>query len=151
MRRSVIETVMGAVVLLVAGVFLAFAYNATDFSTSGGYSVTAKFNSVDGLTLGSDVRIGGVKIGSVTGARIDPQLFQAEVEMSIRKEVRVPVDSQVSVVSDGLLGGKFVKIDPGRKGELAEDGSTLPNTKDVLALEDLLGKAIFLVTGEDPQ
>ncbi len=84
MKRNVIETVLGAVVLLVAGVFLLFAYNSADLRPVAGYQVTARFNAVDGLTVGSDVRVGGIKVGSVVGQAIDIADYRAVVTMSIK-------------------------------------------------------------------
>ena len=79
MKRNIIETVLGGVVLLVAGLFLVFAYLGSDVRSVEGYNVTAKFDAIDGLSLGSDVRIGGVKIGSVVDQKVDTEDFQAVV------------------------------------------------------------------------
>ena len=149
MRRSVIETVLGAVVLLVAGLFLVFAYNSSDLKPVNGYEVSTRFNSIDGLTVGSDVRIGGVKIGSVIDQYIDPELYQAVVRLSLRQDVRLPDDTQLAVSSNGLLGGKYVKVTPGSSDTQVADGGEFTNTKDVLSLEEMLGRVIFLVTDED--
>jgi phospholipid/cholesterol/gamma-HCH transport system substrate-binding protein len=146
MRRSMIETIMGAVVLIVAGLFLYLAEEATDFAQGGGgYELTARFNAVDGLTLGSDVRLGGVKIGTVTSQRIDPELYQAVITARIEEGVRIPEDSQASISSDGLLGGMYLKIEPGTADTLLAGGDEITDTKDVVKLEDLLGRAIFLI------
>ena len=150
MRRSVIETVLGAMVLLVAAVFLIFAYTSSDLKPVLGYQVTARFNSIDGLTVGSDVRIGGVKVGSVVAQEIDQEAYQAVVDFTVRPEIRLPEDTQVSVTSSGLLGGKYLKLDPGGADAMVGNGGELGNTKDVISLEELLGKVIFLVTDESP-
>ena len=100
MGRNLVETVMGAVVLLIAGFFLIFAYNSSDLRPVSGYQVTARFNSVEGLQEGSDVRIGGVKVGSVTRQRLDPETFQAVVTMTLMKSVRLPTDSIASITGD---------------------------------------------------
>lgn len=149
MNRSVIETIMGAVVLLVAGFFLLFAYETTDLRVGGGYELTARFNAVDGLTLGSDVRVGGVKVGSVIDQGIDQELYQAVVTLALRPEVRLPADSRAVIASDGLLGGRYVKIEPGSATDLLADGDSFGQTEDAIALEELLGRVIFLVTGEE--
>ncbi|MDH5411718.1 MAG: outer membrane lipid asymmetry maintenance protein MlaD [Alphaproteobacteria bacterium] len=148
MKRNVIETVLGAVVLLVAGVFLAFAYTSADLRPVAGYKITARFNAVDGLTVGSDVRVGGVKIGSVIGQSIDLESYKAVVSMSIRPDIGLPEDSVASVSSEGLLGGKYVRIDPGASDKRLADGSDLSKTRDIVSLEEMLGKVIFLVTDE---
>lgn len=148
MKRNVIETVLGGVVLLVAGVFLAFAYTSADLRPVAGYKLTARFNAVDGLTVGSDVRVGGVKIGSVVEQRIDPERYQAVVVMTIRPDIRLPEDSVATVSSEGLLGGKYIRIDPGASEERLTDGSQFAETRDIVSLEEMLGKVIFLVTDE---
>ncbi len=148
MKRNVIETVLGAVVLLVAGVFLAFAYSSADLRPIAGYKITARFNAVDGLTVGSDVRVGGVKIGSVVGQSIDLESYQAVVVMSLRPDISLPDDSVASVSSEGLLGGKYIRLDPGGSEKHLADGSELAETKDIVSLEEMLGKVIFLVTDE---
>jgi len=148
MRRNVIETVLGAVVLLVAGVFLAFAYNSADLRPVAGYKVSARFNAVDGLAVGSDVRVGGVKIGSVVDQSIDMESYQAVVVMSIRPDIGLPEDSVATVSSEGLLGGKYIRIEPGASEKHMADGSTLAETRGIVSLEEMLGKVIFLVTDE---
>jgi len=148
MKRNVIETVLGAVVLLVAGVFLAFAYSSADLRPVAGYKITARFNAVDGLTVGSDVRVGGVKIGSVVGQSIDLETYQAVIVMSIRPDIGLPEDSVATVSSEGLLGGKYVRIDPGASEKHLAGGGDLTETRDIVSLEEMLGKVIFLVTDE---
>ncbi|MDJ0947343.1 MAG: outer membrane lipid asymmetry maintenance protein MlaD [Alphaproteobacteria bacterium] len=148
MGRSLVETVMGAVVLMIAGFFLVFAYNTSDLRPVEGYPILAKFNAVDGLEDGSDVRMGGVKVGSVTDARIDPMDYRAVVTMSIQSELKLPTDTTASVSSDGLLGGKYVELKPGNAAETIPTGGEIGRTEDVVDIEALLSKAIFLLSEE---
>lgn len=148
MRRNIIETVLGAVVLIVAGFFLVFAYNSANLGQVSGYTLTARFNAVDGLTEGSDVRVGGIKVGSVVSQTVDLQDYRAVVTMTIRPEIRLPEDSIAAVSSEGLLGGKYIRLEPGSSGSALQDGAEIRNTKDIVSLEELLGKVIFLVTDE---
>lgn len=148
MKRKIIETLMGGVVILVAALFLVFSYGITDLRAPGGYDVSAKFNSIDGLTVGSDVRIAGVKVGTVIGESLDQEDYTAVVHMRIRPDVELRDDTVVRISSAGLLGGKYVKLEPGYSGEPVRHGGQLADTKDVISLEELLGKVIFLVTGE---
>lgn len=151
MTRNVIETVLGAVVIVVAAIFLGFAYFSSDLRPVAGYTIRAKFNAIDGLAVGNDVRIGGVKVGTVVGAALDPQDYRAVVTMTVRPEVKLPKDTTVKIASEGLLGGKYVKLEPGNDAETVADGGALTKTRDVVSLEELLGKVIFLVTDESPR
>jgi phospholipid/cholesterol/gamma-HCH transport system substrate-binding protein len=149
MNRRFAETAVGAVVVAIAAWFLVFAYNSGDFRPVAGYALTAKFNSVGGLAPGNDVRIGGVKIGSVLDQRIDAADFRAVIVFSVRSDLKLPEDTVAAITSDGLLGGKYLRLEPGSaKAMLAANGA-LKNTRDALSLEDMLGRAIFLLSEGD--
>lgn len=148
MQRSAIETVMGAVVLVVAAFFIVLAYNTTDIKPVDGYQLLARFNAVDGLAIGSDVRIGGVKVGSVVDQYIDQELYQAVVSFSIQDQIQLPADSVASINSSGLLGEKYLAIAPGRDSNVLAEGEAISKTKDVVSLEELIGRVIFLVNEE---
>jgi phospholipid/cholesterol/gamma-HCH transport system substrate-binding protein len=137
---------MGGVVLLVAGFFLVFAYSLADLGAVKGYTVQASFLSVGGLANGGEVRINGIKVGSVIDQAIDPASFNAVVHMSIRPDIHLPVDTVAAIASDGLLGGKFVKLDPGHSGQTIAPGGTIANTKNFKSLEEMVGEIIFLAT-----
>jgi phospholipid/cholesterol/gamma-HCH transport system substrate-binding protein len=143
-----VETVLGAVVLVVAVVFVIYAYDASNIRAVDGYEVTAKFYGVDGLTEGSDVRVGGVKVGTVTGLRIDFEAYQAVVTMSVTPDLKLATDTRASVTGEGLLGGKYIMLEPGSGEEMIADGGEITDTKDVVSVEVLLGKAIFLLSEE---
>ncbi len=147
MRRNAIETVMGAVVLLVAGVFVFFAYDMAQVKAVEGYEVTALFYKIGGLNEGSDVRISGIKVGTVIDHNLDSESFDARVRMSITREVKLPVDTVASIASEGLLGGKYVRLEPGTDKSYINDGGTITKTKDFRSLEDQVGEIIFLATG----
>ena len=146
MKRNPIETVLGAVVLVIAGMFMAFAYTTADIQAITGYGVTAKFIKVGGLETGSDVRISGIRVGTVTGQSLDPATFQATVAMSISGDVKLPQDTEAAIVSDGLLGGKYVNLIPGKATQAMADGGVIAKTRDFQSVEDLVGEIIFLAT-----
>ena len=150
MRRNLIETIMGAVVLLVAGFFLAFAYTHADLKEVQGYTLKAQFTSVGGLDSGSDVRINGIKVGTVAGMSLDPQTFNAVVRMTIRPDIHLPVDTVASVSTEGLLGGKFIRLDPGRSNTHIPADGTLGHTKEHKSIEEMVGELIFLATADNP-
>ena len=146
MNKRPVETIMGLVVVFVAAFFLYFAYNVSDLQVVKGYTVTARFLKVGGLNVGSDVRINGIKVGTVIAQNLDPEDYVADVKLSISSNIQLPKDSVVSIVSDGLVGNKFIKIEPGKSKEFLQNGDTVANTKDFKTLEDMVGEIIFMVT-----
>lgn len=147
MGRNAIETVMGAAVLLVAGLFVYFAYNTAQIKAVTGYEVTARFFKIGGLSKGSDVRISGIKVGTVVDSRLDPVTYDAVLTLSISPEVKLPADTQATIASSGMLGDKYVMLLPGKDTAMLEANSTIANTKDFRSLEDQVGEIIFLATG----
>lgn len=147
MRRNAVETVLGAVVLLVAGMFVYFAYNTAQVKAIDGYNIKASFFKIGGLTTGSDVRINGIKVGTVTNARLDPETFDAVIEMSIRPDIKLPTDTIAAIGSEGIVGGKYVRITPGSAKETISENGSISETKDFRSLEDQVGEIIFLATG----
>ena len=146
--KNLVETIMGGFVLIVAAIFLTFAYLSANLRPSGGYPVTAAFGSIDGLAVGSDVRVAGVKVGVVTGETLDPKDYRALVDMSLNRNVELPVDTKASVASESLMGGKYVKLEPGSAKALIKPGGEIKNTESAIVLEELLGKIIFLATDQ---
>ncbi|WP_118132485.1 outer membrane lipid asymmetry maintenance protein MlaD [Oceanicella sp. SM1341] len=138
MASSAAETLIGAVVLVAAGGFLAFASQNADFGRGGGYEVVAKFRKAGGLNVGSDVRISGVKVGSVTGITLDPTTYQAVTHMSVREGVELPEDSDAKIDSEGLLGGNYVAITPGASEFMLNPGDEITMTQGSVSLIDLL-------------
>lgn len=146
MNKRPVETIMGIVVLAVAAFFAYFAYNVSDLQVVKGYNVNARFLKVGGLTTGSDVRLNGIKIGTVIAQSLDNQDYTADVKMSLSSDIKLPIDSEAAIVGDGLVGDKFIKIIPGHSKEFLKDGDTMQNTKDFKTLEDMVGEIIFMVT-----
>ncbi|MBQ8481769.1 MAG: outer membrane lipid asymmetry maintenance protein MlaD [Alphaproteobacteria bacterium] len=146
MLKKPVETIMGLVVLLIALLFLGFAYNVSDLQVVKGYTLTAEFMKVGGLSTGSDVRINGIKVGTVTNQTLNNEDYTVDVTFSISSDIKLPKDSTVAIVSDGLMGNKFVKIEPGKSSEYLKDGEAFTKTKDFKTLEDMVGEIIFMVT-----
>ncbi len=147
MGRNAIETVMGAVVLMMAAMFLYFAYTTAEIRTVQGYNVSAAFYKIGGLNKGSDVRINGIKVGTVTEQSLDSETFNAIVRMSIVPDIKLPVDTTAVIASEGMLGGKYVRLVPGTEKTYVADGGSITKIKDFTSLEDQVGKIIFLATG----
>ncbi|MFI3241071.1 MAG: outer membrane lipid asymmetry maintenance protein MlaD [Alphaproteobacteria bacterium] len=146
MNKKPIETLMGILVIIIAAFFLVFALRLSDLKVVKGYSLTANFLKVGGLNVGSDVRINGIKVGTVTSQNLDNEKFEAVLNLSIASNISLPTDSSAIIVGDGLMGDKFIKIEPGRSKEFLKDGDILTNTKDFKSLEDMVGEVIFMVT-----
>lgn len=142
---------MGGVVLLVAAIFLVFAYSQADLGAVKGYPVSASFASVGGLPNGGEVRINGIKVGSVMDQTIDPTSFNAIVRMSISPNIHLPSDTVASIASEGLLGSKYVQLIPGRSTQTIAAGGAIANTKNYKSLEEMVGEIIFLATDSGGQ
>jgi len=149
MQKNLLETLMGAVVLLVAGVFLMLAYEGSQMHVEAGYTVTAKFSNASGISLGSDVRIGGIKVGVVSGLTLDPSSYNAVVSLQVRNDTKVPKDSSASIVSSGLLGEKYIQVTPGSDDKMLADGGKIGFTQSAVNLEEMIGKFMFSGGGVD--
>jgi phospholipid/cholesterol/gamma-HCH transport system substrate-binding protein len=143
MQRNAIEPILGALVLAAAFAFLVFAYKTAGQRSFSGYTLNARFSSIDGLQTGGDVRISGVKVGQVTDISVDPQTYLAQVKFTVAPEIKVPVDSVASIASDGLLGGKYVGLDPGASDDVLKAGARITRTQAAVSLENLIGQFIY--------
>lgn len=126
MRESMFETLVGALVVAVAGVFLWFAIARGGEASAGPdrYELKARFNNISGIERGADVRIAGVKAGVVKAIEGDPQRFEAVMTMSLDKKWQLPDDSDARISTDGLLGGAYVALEPGGSFDnIPQDGS----------------------------
>ncbi|WP_284944267.1 outer membrane lipid asymmetry maintenance protein MlaD [Acidisoma cladoniae] len=145
-RRNAAEVIAGLLVLVVAGGFLAYALATSGAASVPGYSLSAAFDRIDGLTTGSDVRMAGVKVGSVTKTAIDPKTYLAVVDFTVQQSIKLPTDSSATVASDSLLGGKYLSLVPGGSDAMLPANGRVSVTQSSVSLEDLLGKFIFSVT-----
>jgi phospholipid/cholesterol/gamma-HCH transport system substrate-binding protein len=141
--RGIGEVLTGAVVMLAAAGFLAFAVGHSGRTAAVGYRLYASFDHIDGLNPGADVRIAGVKVGNVLETRVDPKTFLATVTMSVKENIRLPKDTAAEVTSESLLGGKFLNLSPGGDPEDLPKGGVITITQSSVSLEQLLGKFIF--------
>jgi phospholipid/cholesterol/gamma-HCH transport system substrate-binding protein len=148
--RSLAEVATGAVILAVALLFLGYAVlnsgRGSVMRNGEGIRLSARFDRIDGLANGADVRIAGVRVGSVTDTRIDPQTFSAELTMRLDRNLRLPDDTSAEVTSEGLLGGRYVSLVPGGSEKVLADGGRITQTQGSVSLESLLGRFIFSVT-----
>lgn len=151
MSRSVVETVLGAFVLIGALIFLVFSYSEGDAGNVSGYKVSANFSGIGGLKVGDDVLVSGVKVGQVSGIELDPQQYLARVSMEIDDNIKLPDDTVALISSQSLLGGKYMALEPGGSPDYLEDGSEILYTQAPQNLEELLGKFIFSMQKSDKE
>lgn len=137
--NSVVETLLGVAVVATAAGFLLYAGRTGGMQLAGGgYPLTASFRSVEGVAVGTDVRLAGVKVGTVTDVTLDPASYRAHLTFTVREDLELPEDSDVKIASEGLLGGSFVEISPGASGFMLEPGDEVVNTQGSVSLLNLL-------------
>ncbi|MDG2414351.1 MAG: MlaD family protein, partial [Hyphomicrobiales bacterium] len=113
MKSNTFEAIVGAFVIIISVVFLFFGFSTMKIQNSDSYNVSALFNRIDGIKIGSDIRMSGIKIGTVVSQELDNSSFEAKVLMSIDSKILIPDDSSAKITSDGLLGGNYISIEPG--------------------------------------
>ncbi len=143
MQRNVIETVMGGVVLIVAAMFVAIAFRSGTVTAPSGYQVIAEFDDASGMGPGSEVRMSGVKIGTVHSQELDPETYFAVVTLNISESVKLPLDTSARIIADGLLGSNFIALEPGGDEEMIPPGGEITFTQGSINVVDLLGRFIF--------
>ncbi|MDE2788980.1 MAG: outer membrane lipid asymmetry maintenance protein MlaD [Paracoccaceae bacterium] len=143
MSEDVTEIVVGAAVIAVAAAFLVYAagYVGQDARTDS-YQLHASFRNVGGVSRGTDVRLAGIKIGTVTAMELDPEDYRAKVTFSIDRTVTIPADSAVRVAVDGLFGGYHFQIDPGADLESLGDGDFIEDSQGSINLLTLLTRVL---------
>lgn len=143
MSRNAVETVMGAVVLVVAALFMFFAYSNSQLRPISGYELTARFNKVAGLRDGGDVRISGIKVGSVVSQELDSKDFVAVVKISVDPSIKLPVDTVATITSSGLFGENYLALEPGNEDATIPAGGQIAHTQSPMDLQALIGQYIF--------
>jgi phospholipid/cholesterol/gamma-HCH transport system substrate-binding protein len=138
--NNVPETIIGAIVVAVAVLFVVFAYMRTGSGSLSGYEIQARLPRVDGLGIGTDVRLSGIKIGSISDLTLDPKNYLVTVHMNIRDDVKVPTDSSILVTSAGLLGSSYLSINPGGDTKDLVPGSFFENVQGSIDLMNLIGR-----------
>ncbi|WP_296763552.1 outer membrane lipid asymmetry maintenance protein MlaD [Sediminimonas sp.] len=144
MSENTTEVITGGAVLAIAIGFLGYASQVTGLSTTTerGYPLTASFRSLEGVNVGSDVRLAGVKIGAVTQIALNPQTYRAETTIRVREGVKIPDDSSIVIASEGLLGGNFVEVVPGGSLFYFDPGAEIEDTQGAVSLVSLLMKFV---------
>lgn len=143
MAENRAELLVGAAVLCVALGFIGYASRSVGaMASSQGYPLTASFRSVEGISVGTDVKMAGVKVGTVTGLTLNPDSFRADASLTINPTIKLPDDSSIIIASEGLLGGNFIEIQPGGSEFNFEPGAEITNTQGSVSLIQLLSKFV---------
>ena len=143
MNAQTIEAIIGAIVLTVAVSFGFLGYQQSHWAKTPGYPLYASFNRVDGLSVGSEVRLSGVKVGTVSAMEIDPETYLAKLCFTINEHYQLPSDTNAEISSDGLMGGKYVALVPGGDETMLKAGEKIKFTQSSVSLENLIGKVMF--------
>ena len=146
MKKNPIETILGFCVLIFAVVFMIYAAGRVDTRQVEGYHVWANFSKVGGLQVGSDVMISGIKVGSVLKTELNNEDYTADVLLSIDSRINLPIDTVAAIADSGLMGDKYVRLEPGKSQAILNDGDKILNTKNYKSLEDSVSEFIFLST-----
>ena len=144
MKNNLVETAVGAVVIVIAAVFFIFAYTTSGIGKgTGGYRLTAEFDNANGVGIGSDVRMSGIKVGTVTDQALDPVTYQAVLKLAIDRTVTFPDDTSAKVTSEGLLGSKFIALEPGGSEARLGEGDRIAYTQGAIDIWSLVSQFMF--------
>ncbi|MEM9523851.1 MAG: outer membrane lipid asymmetry maintenance protein MlaD [Pseudomonadota bacterium] len=143
MAGNTTEAMVGGAVLAIAAGFFIYAARTTGMSGNDGtYDLRASFRSAEGVSVGTDVRLAGVKVGTVTALDLNPQTFRADAVFAIDEDIELPDDSSVVVASEGLLGGNFIELVPGGSPFALGEGAEIEDTQSAVSLISLLLKFV---------
>lgn len=153
-NNNYFEIIVGTFVLLCAAFFFVNSFKSSKLNNNKSYHLIAKFDNISGIEQGSDIKISGVKIGTVEGQFLDEKTYRATLKLMINDNIKLASDSSAKISSEGLLGSKFLSIELGADDEILKDGEEIKFTQSSVNFEELLGKFIFSSTsnkkdGED--
>lgn len=151
MAENRTEVLAGAIVLAVAVGFGVFAARTGGIAgnDSDSYSLTASFRSVQGISVGTDVKMAGVRIGQITGLELNPETFRADASFTVQGDLLLPDDSAILVSSEGLLGGNYIEVLPGGSPFNLSPGEEILDTQGAISLVTLLMR--FVGSASDAQ
>ncbi len=143
MKRNIVETLIGAAVLVIAFGFFVYAYSRAEVGSAGGYPVHAEFSAVGGLIAGADVRISGIKVGSVVRQELDPETYLARVTMNLRDDIELTADTTAAIRIEGLLGGAYVALEPGGDIDMIPPGGDILFAQSAPDIVGLMTQLVF--------
>lgn len=143
MRGNTFEILTGFGVVVLSVALLSYAYMGTRGKNVGGYELRVKFERADGLHEGSDVKVGGIRVGQVARLQLDPNNYSAVAVLSIDPKIKLPTDTSAAIISENLLGGKYLSVTPGGDEDMLKPGDQIESAQSSVILEDLIGRFIF--------
>lgn len=143
LRENGLEALIGLLVVAIAAWFVSFAWDRTGGGTMAGATrVTAMFPNAAGINVGTEVRVAGLKVGTVAEQRLDPQSYQVATTLAIDPSIKVPSDSSAAITSEGLLGGTFIALLPGGSETPLKTGDTIFDTQGSVDLMGMIGQFV---------
>ena len=144
MKNSTVETLIGTAVVAIAAAFFIYAYQASERGgTAGSYRISAEFDNAEGVSIGTDVRVAGVKVGSVVDFTLNPENFQANVKMELAPKGQLTEAASAKVTAEGLLGSKFISLEQGGAETMLAEGGVISNTQGAVDIWSLISQAMF--------
>ena len=149
MKERVIETVVGFIVICVAIFSFMFFYKISDSGEDGeGYFLNAYFQNIEGVAEGNDVKLSGIKIGYIDNVTLENGTYFAVARIKIKKGIDIPSDSRAIVSTSGLLGGKYIRINPGSADDNLKENGKFKFTQSSINIEDLISKLMYSLTSK---
>jgi phospholipid/cholesterol/gamma-HCH transport system substrate-binding protein len=142
-KQDTLHVLVGACVMVLGALFIVTAYSERDAGPSSGYELIARFNNIDGIQNGSDVLLAGVQVGNVSHVDFNPRTHQAILTLRLLSHVKLPIDTVAMVLSEGMLGNKYLKLEPGGDLDMLEPGDEFEFVQDSVIFEELLQKVIL--------
>lgn len=151
LKDNLIEAIIGLIVVVLAVLFVGYAWARTGAGTGqDGVTLVARFANIGGVTLGTDVKVAGVRVGKVAALELDPTSYQAVLKLSVDRGLKLPIDSSAAISSEGLLGGNYIALTPGGDSSLLKDGEEIVETSGAPDLMSLIGSVVNRSGGEPP-
>ncbi len=143
MKYNFLETIMGAIVILVAAVFLIYGVNTVKVDSKQSKNIYAVFENASGLKIGDNVKISGINVGKIIKLELDTESYEAKVLMGLDQKIKLPEDTTARITSSSILGGNHIEIAPGISEILLKDEEIIYDTTSVVSFSDMLGKMIY--------
>ncbi len=142
LTADTLHPLVGGFVVILIALYMGYGYAVEKTASADTYSISARYRTVAGVDVGTPVMMAGIQIGSVEKLQIDPEDFAAKLTMSLDRKYEVPLDSVAMIVSDGLAGGKYIKVAAGGELDMLEPGDEFEYVQDAVVIEKLLAKIV---------